>query len=516
MKNIINNLLSGINDLIIKLKKKNSNELRYRIGEFISSFYIDNKEGIKTHMDEIVKEMKIFYETHNLDITSSIDMERFKKLTAWNIVLTAVSDWLHNKYGGDGYGVTNLNYMQQFYRKYRNSPEMLEKALKLDWSHNVALLKDKINEDERNYYLNRTISEDWSVKEMEQQIKDESYDDFLKKIEQSNYKYNIQRLKVKNYKSLVNIKITEPSKLLVFAGANAGGKSNIFEAIEFLMHAAMTTGAIVFDIFGGDENVVNYKAWKQKDKILEIELILSFGDDKQSTKFGLKYDIKSKRLIREFTGIKKLDEKIVNSFSRIFIDNYKRAENKLKIYNKLWLDASNLSSILKVILDDGKKKSEIIEWIQILIPEIENISVEKDLGGKEELMILEKSYPNNPFTGNLISEGTHNIIALLTLFYQSDNPQFICIEEPETGLNPAILSELIPFLREMTEKYNHHIWITTHSASLVSELTERELIIVNKKEGETRINQCKDNDFEGMQPDEAWMSNMLKGGGLPW
>jgi hypothetical protein len=50
----------------------------------------------------------------------------------------------------------------------------------------------------------------------------------------------------------------------------------------------------------------------------------------------------------------------------------------------------------------------------------------------------------------------------------------------------------------------------------VSELTERELIIVNKKEGETRINQCKDNDFEGMQPDEAWMSNMLKGGGLPW
>jgi len=66
----------------------------------------------------------------------------------------------------------------------------------------------------------------------------------------------------------------------------------------------------------------------------------------------LKYDIQSKQLTREFTGIKKLDEKIVNSFSRIFIDNYKRAENKLKIYNKLWIDASNLSSILKVILED--------------------------------------------------------------------------------------------------------------------------------------------------------------------
>ncbi len=68
----------------------------------------------------------------------------------------------------------------------------------------------------------------------------------------------------------------------------------------------------------------------------------------------------------------------------------------------------------------------------------------------------------------------------------------------------------------MTEKYHHHIWITTHSASLVSELTEEELIIVNKKNGATQINQCKEGDFEKMRPDEAWLSNMLKGGGLPW
>jgi len=364
--------------------------------------------------------------------------------------------------------------------------------------------------------LNRALSENWSVKELERQIKNESFDNFLNEIEQSNYQFNIQELKIKNYKSLVNIDILEPSKLLVFAGANASGKSNIFEAVEFLMHAAMTTGTIVFDIFGGSENVVNFKAQEQKNELFEIELSLSFGDNKHNIGFGLKYDIQDKQLIREFTGIKKLDEAIINSFSRIFIDNYKRAENKLKIYNKLWIDAANLSSILKTILEDEKKKSEIIEWIQILIPEIESVSVEKDLGGKEELIIIEKSFPDKPFAGNLISEGTHNIIALLALFYQTNQSQFVCIEEPETGLNPAILSELIPFFHEMTEKYHHHIWITTHSASLVAELSEKELIIVNKKNGETQTNQCKEGDFEKMRPDEAWMSNMLKGGGLPW
>lgn len=119
MEKLINNLLSGINSLILQFEKKSTNEHRYRIGEFIVSFYIENKKTIQKH-------------------------------TSWNKILTAVSDGLNKKYGGDGYGITNLNYMQQFYRKYRNSPEMLEKALKLDWSHNITLLKDKLNDDERN------------------------------------------------------------------------------------------------------------------------------------------------------------------------------------------------------------------------------------------------------------------------------------------------------------------------------------------------------------------------------
>ncbi|OQX81607.1 MAG: hypothetical protein B6D61_00415 [Bacteroidetes bacterium 4484_249] len=515
MKGLLNNLLTGIDDLITNLSKNKSNDLRYKIGEFITSFYIDNKEDIKNLSGEIYLEIQTFYKSNNLS-TKSIKTEKFKNLPAWKKILTTVSTWLKNKYGGDGYGVTNLNYMQQFYRKYRNSPEVLKKVLKLDWSHIIALLKDKLNEDERNYYLNRTITENWSVKEIEKQIKEESYDVFLKRIEQNNYLYNIQSIKIRNYKSLVDIDINKPSKFLVLAGANATGKSSIFEAVEFLIHTAMTTGTIVFDIFGGDEKVVNYKSQKLKNKFLEIILELSFSDNKDKIKFGLHYDIKNKILSREFTNIAKLDERIVDSFSRIFIDNHKRAENKLKVYNKLWLDAANLSKILKGVLGNEKKRYEIIEWIQILIPEIQRVSVEKDIAGKEELIIIEKSYPEKAFTGSLISEGTYNIIALLTLLYQSEKPQFICIEEPEASLNPAILGELVPLFREMTEKYNHHIWVTTHSTSIVSKLEERELIIVNKTEGETNVNQCKEGDFEKMQPDEAWQSNMLKGGGLPW
>ena len=252
MIEIIKEFLSGFKGLTkdssIELSDKtngnySSNKKRFIIGGYITKFVIDRiKLG---NIDNFLKD---------------------------------VSSELTKTYKDSGLSHTNLNYIRKFYKKYRNQPDLSEKAFEFSWSQNIALLKDKINDDERNYYLNRAIADDWSVKEIERQIKDDSFDNFLNEIEQNNYQFNIKALRIKNYKSLENIKISEPSKLLVFAGANASGKSNIFEAIEFLMHAAMTTGTIAFDIFGGVKNIVNYKASKQN---VDYIFTLVDQDDKE-------------------------------------------------------------------------------------------------------------------------------------------------------------------------------------------------------------------------------------------
>ncbi|MBK9015267.1 MAG: AAA family ATPase [Saprospiraceae bacterium] len=44
----------------------------------------------------------------------------------------------------------------------------------------------------------------------------------------------IKRLYINNYKSLVNFELVEPNPFSVFVGPNAAGKSNVFEALEFL------------------------------------------------------------------------------------------------------------------------------------------------------------------------------------------------------------------------------------------------------------------------------------------
>ena len=305
MENLLNDLASEIEILLKNYPNKKNNGFRFKMGKILSSFYINNKEELSIHANEIEDSIISFYKANNLD-NKNINSNKLKGSAVWEQIKASISDWLSKRYSEDGYSITNLGYMLQFYRKYRNSPDSLEQAYQLDWSNIIELIKDKLNEDERRYYQKKAVNEKWSVKELKNQINDESYDGFLKTIEQSHYRYQIDKVTIRNYKSLVNITIDKPSNLLVFAGANATGKSSIFESIEFLMNSAMTKDSIAFDIFGGAEKIVNFCAQqnaKTTKESMAIRIDLSFKDSNQKhvTSFGLHYDILSRKLNKEFT-----------------------------------------------------------------------------------------------------------------------------------------------------------------------------------------------------------------------
>ena len=58
---------------------------------------------------------------------------------------------------------------------------------------------------------------------------------------------------------------------------------------------------------------------------------------------------------------------------------------------------------------------------------------------KNLLLCLRQSY-DEPFTKELISDGTYNILALLNRrLPKRGKPQFLCIEEPENGLHPKVV-----------------------------------------------------------------------------
>lgn len=361
----------------------------------------------------------------------------------------------------------------------------------------------------------------------------------------------IKKLQIRNFKSLVNFELENLKPFCAFVGPNASGKSNIFEALEFTNYLIKYENEAP-GFFGGVQYIFSYYPAVIESAGLGIsnQFILfdyQFEDDlninytaafaKDQNRFGAVSS--GSRLINGITQlmpsqIRNLDERddfikkwikagntyendyeqFADNFSRIFAGKSGLVRTP-PINTKLSTDASNLSQIMGVIFQDEERRDDFIEWLRILIPEFKNIEVKKsNIDGSYDFIIYEKG-SDKPFPRNLISDGTYNILSLMAAVYQTDQPQFLCIEEPENGLHPQAIEFLVDFFREKCEESGHHIWLNTHSQTLVRCLEIDEIILINKVDGITKAKQHTKEDKVNIKTDEAWLSNAL-GGGVLW
>ena len=334
---------------------------------------------------------------------------------------------------------------------------------------------------------------------------------------------NIKELKIKGFTSIGEIVLKSPNPFSVFVGANGAGKSNIFEALEFFDYCNSFEIEEALRLFGNFNEIRHQNLASEDD---EINLKIDLGSSKPEVKVASSIYSNHKSYIdASILNLRTHHEKIIDSqskefkqlvnFSRLFIGNTPLKKINAHDDSKLTLDASNLEKVIKRIFNDPDKKNEILEIIQLLVPEFERAEiVSEELSGTDNLIIYEKSL-KKPLTKRLISDGTYNILAILTAIYQSDTPQFLCIEVPENGLNPKVVRELVNIIRTQCEERGHYIWLNTHSQTLVSELRPEEIILVDKVNGMTQTKQVTGMDLHGLKMDEALLTNAL-GGGIPW
>ncbi|MFD2523254.1 AAA family ATPase [Emticicia soli] len=375
----------------------------------------------------------------------------------------------------------------------------------------------------------------------------------------------ITSLNIKNFKSIVDITINEPNPFTVFVGPNGSGKSNIFEALELYSYYSKNDFETVESLFGGQNQFVNKNIYLDTRGIDLSELFkgkylkgFDFGFEVQfqslnsslkvhqggdnhfssntnkgatvgkdfifhyrrngsyitkNFKFSL-YPFASEENPSDFKNNSEYKQ-FFTEFSRIFPSTKNKNRQNFIDSQKLNTDADNLEKVLKRLLENSLIKEEIFEWLSLFLPEFENIEVRKsEFSSNEDLLIYQKHY-DKPFNKELISDGTYNILCLLTAVLQSDEPQFLCIEEPENGLNPFVIRKLVDFFRQSCEEKGHYIWLNTHSQTLVESLKPEELIVVDKVNGETQVKQFKGMDLHGLDMSELWLSGAL-GGGTPW
>ncbi len=241
-------------------------------------------------------------------------------------------------------------------------------------------------------------------------------------------------VKISNYRSIGKIDIVDPRPFTVFIGSNASGKSNIIEAIEFLSYFLRLQDKAV-GLFGNVENELINFIIQDDPRIKENDKIIKF--DVKTTSDNIFLEIPTLHSPFYNYKIQKLNQSLSSSniieknFSRIFIGQNKYVRQNIIDNSRLLSDGRNLENLLQRLFEDENLRGKVIDLMVLLVPEFKDIQIEKNaLSNKEELLIFEE-YSSRPFTLNLISEGTFNVLCMLAALFQSEEPQFLCIEEPE-------------------------------------------------------------------------------------
>lgn len=132
-------------------------------------------------------------------------------------------------------------------------------------------------------------------------------------------------------------------------------------------------------------------------------------------------------------------------------------------------DASNLGMVLSDLNHRPAARLLLLEYLQKFYEEVESFSV-KPSGGTVQIYIHERG-PGRPIIpATRLSDGTLRYLCLLAILLHPQPPPVICIEEPEIGLHPDMLSSVAELLRYASKRTQ--LFVATHSETLVSAFTD--------------------------------------------
>ena len=361
----------------------------------------------------------------------------------------------------------------------------------------------------------------------------------------------IRRLKIENFKSIDSLEVKGLAPFSVFAGANGSGKSNFFDALDFVGLFVRGGVEIARHKHGGFENIRSKKREGADSKKFSFEIesdllgqqeeySLSINDLDSEPGIREELVLSEEQIVdnKEIDPIGKWGDPIYSTLS-LHYRNHPLSEllRNLNVYRieptgakesdrydfdptQLERKGNNLASVLHRLEGDQEIREEILDWMEMIVPGIEKVQTEQQrLDGRTALGFKEEGI-EKPFPAHLVSDGTMYALCLLAAVLDAPSGcGMTLIEEPERGLHPKAIYELIDLMRQQASPENP-IWLTTHSESVVRVLNLSELILVDKVDGRTTMKPADSGNIsqEDLAPlglDEVWLSNLLAGG-IPW
>jgi len=191
--------------------------------------------------------------------------------------------------------------------------------------------------------------------------------------------------------------------------------------------------------------------------------------------------------------------------------------NSYETDTKLRPDGSNLVSLLQKIKNNHTLEFEKIEEAFSQInPHFKSIDFDY-LGSKFQLVIREKNL-SKTITAEHISDGTLRFLLLLSILYNPERGNLVCLDEPETGLHPDMIRTIAKAIKYAAFN-GTQIILATHSPLLLNHFQVDDILIFEKdKNNETVVSTKDEDDFKDWsnqyQTGQLWVNGKL--GGVRW
>jgi hypothetical protein len=282
----------------------------------------------------------------------------------------------------------------------------------------------------------------------------------------------ITRLEIDGFKSFVDFELDVPPFLVVM-GENAGGKSNLVDALMALAGGVRSQDPLKFGAAG--------------DRGIPAELFHQFEDGTRSKSLRIEavvapapnYAAKAKRAATYSEA---------PWFTLNLAPPSMRERALVSDRDPLLSDGRNLAAVLGRISGNADAWMILLADPVALLPELRDIRVSRS---RDYWELEIRSLGSGWMSAHTASDGTLRVLAILAAAHDPDHPAVLIVDEVENGLHPSRLAELIRRLRRIThdslaEGPVRQMILTTHSPVVLSALypeLENEVVLLSTAYG---------------------------------
>jgi predicted ATPase len=202
-----------------------------------------------------------------------------------------------------------------------------------------------------------------------------------------------------------------------------------------------------------------------------------------------------------------------------------RLPNLLARGNRLAFNGSNLANLLKTLT--RQQQAALSQQFCHLVPMFADLDTEPYANGQHGLRFQDRWNTSVWYSPDEVSDGTLLVAAFLTLQYQPAPIDLVAIEEPERGLHPYLVGEVVKLLRNLATgaigPRPIQVVLATQSAELLEHVEPEEVRFLDRRPEDgsvqvTRIDttspdwQATFKEYVGSLG-SAWLSGGL--GGVP-